>query len=125
MPYCHHCRTKIDEVDVFCPECDRSLVGEDRRWQEFKLRESIDILRYRIDAYVAWATILVTVGLLIGGALLFSSYLEGLFGIAFVCFGVGFAASAKRNQRKSDTLWEQLGQFGPDTSRTAIRPGSG
>ncbi len=78
MPYCHHCGNKIDEDEVFCPECGESLVGKDTAWQEFKLQETIDRLRHKVDAYVALATVLVTVGLLVGGALVLSSDAVGL-----------------------------------------------
>lgn len=104
MPYCQHCGKKIDEDDVFCPECGRSIVGEDREWQEFKLRETIDRLKRKADVYIALAAVLATAGVVVGGALFMSSNPLGLFGIPVVCFGIGFAASARRHDHKAENL---------------------
>lgn len=108
MPYCHYCGQKIGEDEVFCPACGLSLVGDDRAWQQFKIRETLDRLRHRVEAYVALSTCLVTVGLVIGIALLLSSYLTGLFGIAFVCLGIAFATAAIRNERKTEELRRRI-----------------
>ena len=111
MPYCQHCGKKIDEDDVFCPECGESLVGTDREWQEFKLRDTIDRVKRKADAYVALAAVSATLGVVVGGALCIASNPFGLFGIAFVCFAVGFATSARRQDNKAENLGEWLRRF--------------
>jgi hypothetical protein len=104
MPYCQHCGKKIDEDEVFCPACGRSIVGENREWQDFKLRETIDRVKRKADAYVGLAAVLATVGVVVGGALCMAYNPFGLFGIAFVCFGIAFAASARRHDHKAENL---------------------
>ncbi len=108
--YCHHCGKRIDEDEVFCPACGRSLVGDDVEWQEFKLRETIDRVNRRADVYVALAAVLISVGVVGGGFLGLFSDPFGLFGIALVCWGIGCAASAKRHELKVEGLRKWLGQ---------------
>ncbi|MFO7773096.1 MAG: zinc-ribbon domain-containing protein [Dehalococcoidia bacterium] len=133
MPYCQHCGKKIDEDDVFCPECGRSIVGEDREWQQFKLLETIDRVKRRADMYVALAAVSATVGVVVGGALCIASHPSGLFGIALVCFAIGFAAAAKRHDRKVESLgkwlsrsnsvtWPQLADKLPENPYSANPP---
>ncbi len=106
--YCQHCGKAIDEDEVFCPECRKSLVGEDVRWQEFKLRETIYRVKRRADFYTALAAVLATVGV-VGGIILGAlSDPVGLFGIALLCFGIGFASAARRHDRKADNLRKWL-----------------
>lgn len=106
--YCHHCGQRIDEDEVFCPECRQSLVGEDARWQEFKLRESVYRVKRRADLYTALAAVLATVGVVGGIILATLSDPLGLFGIALLCFGIGFASAARRNDRKAESLGRWL-----------------
>lgn len=108
MVYCHHCGKRIDRDDVFCPECGRSLVGNDAGWQEFKLQEAIYRVKRRADVYAALATVLATAGVLGGLILGALSDPAALFGIAVLCLGIGFAASAKRHDRKADDLRKWL-----------------
>jgi len=104
MVYCQHCGKKIDEVEVFCPECERSLVGENARWQQFKVQEAIYRVKRRVDAYTALAAVLATAGV-VGGIILGVLWNPaGLFGIALLCFGIGFAYAARRHDRKVGSL---------------------
>ncbi|MFU8796124.1 MAG: hypothetical protein ACNA7X_02355 [Dehalococcoidia bacterium] len=108
MVYCQHCRAKIDEDEVFCPQCELSLVGEDVRWQRFKLRESVYRAERRSDVYTALATVLATLGLVGGIILGLMAQPLGLLGIAFLCLGVGFGSMARRHDRKADGLRQWL-----------------
>jgi predicted nucleic acid-binding Zn ribbon protein len=108
MTHCQHCGEKITEDTVFCPKCGEVLVGEDAEWQEFQIQEKVDEAKDRANMYIVLATVLVTVGM-IGGSLFFaSSSLLGLFGIAFVCLGIGCTASADRYEHKAQNLKRQL-----------------
>jgi uncharacterized membrane protein YvbJ len=110
MPYCQYCREQIDEDAVFCPKCGEILVGEATEWQEFQIQEEVDEAKDRANMYIISATVLVTAGIM-GGSLLFvSSSLLGLFGIAFVCLGIGCTASADRYEHKARKLRKQLRQ---------------
>jgi RNA polymerase subunit RPABC4/transcription elongation factor Spt4 len=110
MPYCQHCREQIDEDTVFCPKCGEILVGEAAEWQEFQVQEEVDEAKDRANMYIILATVLVTVGIM-GGSLLFvSSSLLGLFGIVFVCLGIGCTASADRYEHKARNLKKRLSQ---------------
>jgi uncharacterized membrane protein YvbJ len=108
MTYCQYCGEKIDEDAVFCPKCGEILVGEDTEWQEFQLQGGVDEAKDRANMYIILAIVLVTVGMM-GSSLLFvSSSLLGLFGIVFVCLGVGCTASADRYEHKARSLKKQL-----------------
>lgn len=109
MPYCQHCQAKLDDDEVFCPVCYRSLVGQDTGWQEFKLHESIARVQRRADVYTALAAVLITLGVVGGSILGMLSDPVGLFGIPFACWGIGFAAAAKRNDLKVGRLKQWLG----------------
>jgi uncharacterized membrane protein YvbJ len=110
MTHCQYCGEKIDEDTVFCPKCGEVLVGEDTEWQEFQIQEEVDGAKDRANMYIILAIVLVTVGM-IGGSLLFvSSSLLGLFGIAFVCLGIGCTASADRYEHKAQNLKKRLSQ---------------
>ncbi|MCJ7669061.1 MAG: zinc ribbon domain-containing protein [Dehalococcoidia bacterium] len=110
MPCCQYCGEKIDEDVVFCPKCGEILIGEDTEWQEVQIREEVDEAKDRANMYIILAIVLVTVGMM-GGSLLFvSSSLLGLFGIVFVCLGVGCTASADRYEHKARSLKKQLSQ---------------
>lgn len=104
MVYCQHCGERIDEDEVFCPECGCSLVGENARWQQFKVQEAIYRVKRRADVYTALAAVLATVGVVGGIILGVLSHPAGLFGIALLCFGIGFASAARRHDRKVEGL---------------------
>jgi uncharacterized membrane protein YvbJ len=108
MPCCQYCGEKIDEDAVFCPKCGEILVGEDTEWQEFQIREEVDEAKDRANMYVILAIVLATVGMMGGSILFVSSSLLGLFGIVFVCLGIGCTASADRYERKARNLKKQL-----------------
>ncbi len=108
LVYCQHCRARIDEDEVFCSECERSLVGDDVGWQRFKLRESIYRTERRSDVYTALATVFVTFGLVGGIILGLLSEPVGLLGIALLFLGVGFGTMARRHDRKADGLRKWL-----------------
>jgi len=108
MPYCQYCGEKVDENAVFCPKCGEVLVEEDTEWQEFQIQGEVDEIKDRANMYVILATILVTVGI-IGSSLLFvSSSLLGIFGIVFVCLGIGCTASAYRHEYKARNWKKRL-----------------
>jgi len=109
MLYCQSCGKKVDEDVVFCPKCGEILVEEEIEWQEFRIQGEVDESKERANMYIILAIVLVTVGI-IGGSLLFvSSSMFGLFGIAFVCLGIGCTASAYRYEHKARSLKNQLG----------------
>jgi len=108
MPRCQYCGEKIDEDVVFCPRCGEILVGEDMERREFQIQGEVDEAKDRANMYVILATVLVTVGMTGSSLLLVSSSLLGLFGIAFVCLGIGCTASADRYKRKARSLKNQL-----------------
>ena len=93
---------------MFCPECGESLVGEGTGWQEFQIQEKIDEAKDRANMYIILATVLVTVGMMGGSILFVSSSLLGLFGIVFVCLGIGCTAAADRYEHKARSLKNQL-----------------
>lgn len=108
MLYCQHCKNRIDEDLVFCPECGEVLVEEDREWHNFELQGEVEDAKDRANMYIIVAVVLATVGML-GGSLLFvSSNIVGLFGVALVCLGIGCAAAAYRHERKARSLKNQL-----------------
>jgi len=108
MTQCQYCGEKIDEHTVFCPKCGEIVVGEDTEWREFQIQEEVDEAKDRANMYIILAAVLVTVGIM-GGSLLFvSSSLLGIFGIVFVCLGIGFTASADRYEHKAQNLKRQL-----------------
>jgi len=104
MPYCQYCGEKIDEYAVFCPKCWKGLVEEDTGWQEFQIQEKVDEAKHRANMYIISAIVLVTLGM-IGGSILFvSPSLLGLFGVVFVCLGIGCTAAAGRYEHKARNL---------------------
>jgi predicted nucleic acid-binding Zn ribbon protein len=108
MPRCRYCGGKVDKDAVFCPKCGEILVGGDKEWQEFQIQEKVDEAKDRANMYIISAIVLVTVGMM-GGSLLFvSSSLLGLFGIVFVCLGIGCTASADRYEHKARNLKKRL-----------------
>ena len=108
MPYCQYCGGKIDEDTVFCPKCGESLVVEDTGWQEFQIQEEVDEAKHRANMCTILAIVLVTVGMMAGGVLCVSSSSVGLFGIVFVCLGIGCTACAGRYEHKARSLKKQL-----------------
>jgi predicted nucleic acid-binding Zn ribbon protein len=108
MIYCQYCGEKIDDDAVFCPKCGEILVGEDTKWQEFQIREEVDEAKDRANMYVILAIVLATVGMMGGSVLFVSSSLLGLFGIVFVCLGIGCTAAADRYEHKARNLKKQL-----------------
>jgi len=110
MSYCQYCGGKIDEDAVVCPVCGGSLVEEDTGWQELQIQEKIDEAKDRANIYIILAIVLVTVGMMGGSILFVSSSLLGLFGIVFVCLGVGCSASADRHEHKAKVLKRRLGR---------------
>jgi hypothetical protein len=108
MPYCQYCGEKIDKDAVFCPKCGESLVGEDTEGQEFQIQEKVDEAKDRANMYIILAIVLVTVGMMGGSILFVSSSLLGLFGIVFVCLGIGCTASADRYEIRARSLKKRL-----------------
>ena len=108
MPYCQHCGETINEDVVFCPKCGEVLVREDTEWQGFQLQEEVDEAKDRANMYIILAIILVTVGMMGGSLLFISSSLFVLFGIVFVCLGIGCTAAADRYEHKARSLKKQL-----------------
>jgi len=108
MAYCQYCGRKVDEDIVFCSECDRSLAGGDTGWQELQIQEKIDEAKHRANIRTISAIVLVTIGIVAGSVLCISSDAIGLFGVAFVCLGIGCIASAGRYELKVWKLKKQL-----------------
>ena len=104
MASCQYCGEKIHEDVVFCPKCGEILVEEDTEWQEFQIQGEIEEAKGRANMYIILAVVLVTVGMMGGGLLFVSSSPLGLFGIVFVCLGIGCTASADRYGHKARSL---------------------
>jgi len=110
MLYCQHCKKIIDEDLVFCPKCGEVLVEEDMEWQDFGLQREVEEARDRANMYIILAIVLVTMGMVGSSVLFVSSSLLGLFGIVFVCLGIGCTAAADRCGHKARSLRNQLGR---------------
>ena len=108
MLYCQYCKKRIDEDLVFCPKCGEVLVAEDTTSQGFELQGEVEEAKDRANMYVILAVVLVTVGMLGSSLLFISSSLLGLFGIVFVCLGIGCTAAAYRYEHKARSLKSQL-----------------
>ena len=108
MPYCPYCGWKTGYDSLLCPTCGESLVGKYAGLNEFQLQDEIDTAKHKANIYNILAIVLVTVGIVAGGILFVSLDLIGLFGIVFVCLGVGCAAWAARYERKATNLKKQL-----------------
>jgi predicted RNA-binding Zn-ribbon protein involved in translation (DUF1610 family) len=108
MPYCQYCGGKIDKDAAVCPKCGESVLVEDTRLQESQIQEKVDEAKHRANMYVILAIILVTAGIMGGGILCVSVSSVGLFGIVFVCLGIGSTAWADRYERKAKNLKRQL-----------------
>lgn len=108
MPYCQYCGGKTGYDAVVCPRCGESLVEEGTGWDEFQIQEEIDKSKHRANIYTILTIVLATVGMMVGAILCISLYLVGLFGIAFVCLGIGSSAWAGRQERKARNLKKQL-----------------
>jgi len=108
MLYCQYCKKRIDEDLVFCPKCREVLVAEDATSQDIELREEVEEAKDRANMYVVLAVVLVTVGMIGGGLLFVSSSLLGVFGIVFVCLGIGCTAAAYRYEHKAKSLKSQF-----------------
>ncbi|MGQ9546390.1 MAG: hypothetical protein ACUVTR_04395 [Dehalococcoidia bacterium] len=103
MPYCQYCGRRVRKDAVSCPRCGQSLVLEMSRAQE-----KIEQARDRANIYLILATVLVTVGIIGSGLLFASASPLGLFGVAFVCLGVGCTSVADRHEHEAQNLKEQL-----------------
>ncbi len=110
MLYCQDCKKLIDEDLVFCPKCGEVLVEEDTRWQDFELEQEVELAKHRANMYVISAIVLVTLGIVGSSVLFASSSLLGVFGIAFVCLGIGCAAAADRYEYRIRRVKNQLRQ---------------
>lgn len=108
MLCCQRCGKEIAEGLVFCPECGEILVEEGAKLQESQVQAELEEAKDRANMHVILAIVLVTVGLMGGGLLFVSSSVLGLFGIAFVCLGIGCTAAAYRHVRKAGSLQKQL-----------------
>ena len=108
MPYCQYCGGKTGYDAILCPRCGESLVGEDTGLNGFQIKEEIDRAKHRANIYNILAIVLVTIGMVAGGILCVSLDLITLFGIVFVCLGVGCATWATRYERKARNLKKQL-----------------
>ena len=111
MPYCPYCGWKTDYDALLCPRCGESQVGEDTGLDAFQIQDEIDTAKHKANIYNILAIVLVTVGIVAGGILCVSLDLIGLFGIVFVCLGVGCAAWAARYERKAMNLKKQLRRY--------------
>jgi hypothetical protein len=108
MIHCQYCGQKLDEDAIVCSACGASLVREDTVWQELQIQEKIDEAKHRANIRTISAIVLVTMGMVAGGVLCVSSNSIGLFGVAFVCLGIGCIASAGRYELKASRLKKQL-----------------
>jgi RNA polymerase subunit RPABC4/transcription elongation factor Spt4 len=108
MLYCQHCKKLIDEDLVFCPKCGKVLVEEDTKWQDFELQQEVEEAKDRANKYIILAIVLVTLGMVGSSVLFVSSSPLGLFGIVFVCLGIGCTAAADRYEHKARSLKNQL-----------------
>lgn len=108
MLYCQQCQKTIDEDLVFCPECGDVLVEEGTEWQDLELQGEVGGAKDRANMYIILAVVLVTLGMMGSGILFVSSSLLGLFGIVFVCLGIGCTAAADRYEHKARSLKNQL-----------------
>ncbi len=109
MPYCQYCGWKTGYNAVLCPRCGESLVGEGAGLNEFRILGEIDQAKHRANIYNILAIVLVTIGMVGGGMLCVSLDLIALFGIVFVCLGVGCAVWSAQYERKVRNLQKQLG----------------
>jgi hypothetical protein len=111
MLYCQRCKKVTTDVDlVLCPKCGDVLVEEDAKWQDFELQREVEGANDRANMYTILAIVLITLGI-VGSSLLFaSSSLLGVFGVAFVCLGIGCAAAADRYEYKLRILRNRLSQ---------------
>jgi protein-S-isoprenylcysteine O-methyltransferase Ste14 len=108
MSYCQYCGEKIDEDAVFCPKCGESVVVKGTRLRKSQIQEKIDEAKDRANMYIILTIVLVTVGMM-GSSLLFVlSSPVGLFGIVFVCLGIGCTASADRYEIRARSLKKRL-----------------
>jgi len=110
MPYCQYCGEKVDKDAMSCPACGGSLVEKSAKLQKSQVHERIEEAKNRANMYVILATVLVTMGLLGGSILFISLSLLGLFGVVFVCLGIGCTSSADRYERKARNMKKALGQ---------------
>ncbi len=108
MLYCQYCKKRIDEDLVFCPECGEVLVEEGAKSQDFELEGEVEDAKDRANMYIILAVVLVTVGMIGASVLLVSSSLLGIFGIVFVCLGIGCTAAGYRYEHKARSLKNQL-----------------
>jgi protein-S-isoprenylcysteine O-methyltransferase Ste14 len=99
------------DVDlVFCPKCGEVLVEEETEWQDFELQREVEEVNDRANMYTILAIVLITLGIVGSSVLFASSSLLGVFGIAFVCLGIGCAAAADRYEYKLRILRNRLSQ---------------
>jgi protein-S-isoprenylcysteine O-methyltransferase Ste14 len=84
------------------------LVEEGAGSESFELQGEVEEAKDRANMYVVLAVVLVTVGMIGGSVLFVSSSLLGLFGIVFVCLGIGCTAAAYRYEHKARSLKSQL-----------------
>jgi RNA polymerase subunit RPABC4/transcription elongation factor Spt4 len=111
MLYCQHCKKVTTDVDlVFCPKCGEVLVEEETKWQDFELQREVEEVNDRANMYTILAIVLTTLGIVGSSVLFASSSLLGVFGIAFVCLGIGCAAAADRYEYKLRILRNRLSQ---------------
>jgi len=108
MPYCKYCGGELGKDAVFCPKCGESVVVKGTRRRKSQIQEKVDEAKDRANIYIILATVLVTVGIMGGSILFASSSLLGLFGIVFVCLGIGCTASADRYEIRAKSLKKRL-----------------
>ncbi|MDH4367422.1 MAG: hypothetical protein OEV57_04750 [Dehalococcoidia bacterium] len=84
------------------------MVEEDTKRQVFELQGEVEEAKDRANMYIISAVVLVTLGMVGGSVLFVSSSLLGLFGIVFVCLGIGCTAAAYRYEHKARSLKSQL-----------------